>query len=368
IQNVVGRDMWLKLMKGIHLCLPRNPPNVDRPKDITQRNELNIERVTCVYKEDLATWYADVKSFDVPLEQLIGGAGPAGAPGTAAPGTAAPNTAAPNTAAPNTAVPNTNAAAPNAADAAPNAAAPNAAAPAATPAEPPKGPGWVFELKGYHYHNPQGRDFGQTFVARTLLKNLRLEEVAIPKEEQWPGGPTMFPLKKLGIGHSVLITEKSVEWNYKLEVDDPEEDAEKPGEKEKKNQAPRAGMPANGPMGQPGAAAAQAKKKWIDAPRYEFIVQFCWQVPSPDTMVELAAIYPGSADPANAAPAPGSEEQKGNGVPGGATGIPRDAANLNEDNAAEAPPADEGDNAAGPQPNAGTAPAANAPGTTGDGK
>jgi len=418
IQNVVGRDMWLKLMKGIHLCLPHNPPNVDRPKDITQRNELNIERVTCVYKEDLATWYADVKSFDIPLEQLIGGAGPAGAAGTAPPAAANSNGAAPPvTAAPVTPGAPAPAASPTGAPAAttppnptgnpapvagapgatPPAAAPaNGAAPAAAPppgapaapqtgaapaasagpAEPPKGPGWVFELRGYHYHNPQGRDFGQTFVARTLLKNLRLEEVAIPKEEQWPGGPTTFPLKKLGIGHSVLITEKSVDWANKLEVDDLEEEIDKPGgEKDKndkdkkKGQPARPGMPANGPMGQPGAAGSQAKKKWIDAPRYDFVVQFCWQVPSPDTMVELAAIYPGSADPANAAPVPESEDENGKKTPGGAAGIPRDAANRNEDNAAEAPPADEGDNAAGPQPNAPAAPAANnPPGTTGDGK
>jgi hypothetical protein len=30
-------------------------------------------------------------------------------------------------------------------------------------------------------------------------------------------------------------------------------------------------------------------------------VQFCWQVPLPDTMVELTQVYPGVADPANAA-------------------------------------------------------------------
>ncbi|OYV87080.1 MAG: hypothetical protein B7Z73_10645, partial [Planctomycetia bacterium 21-64-5] len=64
IQNVVGRDVWLKLMKAVNLCLPRNPPGVERPKEITRRNEINIDRVTCVYYEDLGTWYGGVKEYD----------------------------------------------------------------------------------------------------------------------------------------------------------------------------------------------------------------------------------------------------------------------------------------------------------------
>src|SRR5581483_9634749 len=94
--------------------------------------------------------------------------------------------------------------------------------PAAAPTEPPKGPGWVFELRGYHYHNPRNNpsNIGPAFVARTLLKNLRQEEMPLPLEERLPGGPTAFPLKKLGIGHSILITTQSVSWQNKLEVDD----------------------------------------------------------------------------------------------------------------------------------------------------
>ena len=203
----------------------------------------------------------------------------------------------------------------------------------------------MFELKGFHYHNPQGRDFGETFVARTLLKNLLLDEVVIPKEERWDGGPTTFPLKKLGIGHPVLITTKNVVWDNKLAVDDVEEETEKPTDakaasKNKGKPPGRPGMSPNAPMGPPGAGGAQGKKKWIDAPRYDFVVQFCWQVPPPDTMAELATLYPGAVDPANAAipvPAPTATD---NGSPEDAAAESLGPAAEADDNNAETPAAD----------------------------
>lgn len=189
-------------------------------------------------------------------------------------------------------------------------------------------------MRGYHYHNPTGgRDFGQAFVARTLLKNLMLDEVVIPQGERWPGGPATFPLKKLGISHAVLISDKSVaksvDWNHKLLVDDVDE------EPEKKPPTARPSAQASAPMGQPagpgGDNGSQTKKKPIDAPRYDFVVQFCWQVPSPDTMVELAAVYPGVVDPANAAEGEPSDAAEGGGAPAGAPAQPPgpDAAKSN---------------------------------------
>ena len=145
---------------------------------------------------------------------------------------------------------------------------------------------------------------GAAFVARTLLKNLLQDEVPLPALERWEGGPTTFPLKKLGISHPVLIPLKNVQWSNQIEVDDVEE-AEKPGEGDgKKNDEkskPAAKTPNRNPLG--GAAigvGGDRPKKKIDAPRYDFVVQFCWQAPPPQTMVELTQIYPGAAA-ANAA-------------------------------------------------------------------
>ncbi|HVA48321.1 MAG TPA: type IV pilus assembly protein PilM [Pirellulales bacterium] len=317
IQNVVGRDIWLKLMKAVNLCLPRTPPGMERPKEITQRNEINIDRITCVYYPDLGTWYGGVKAYDRPLSELMGGSPAAAANGIPA-GPAAPaNGAQPGPAvapAPADGQPGGGAAPPAgpAAPAAPAAggapAAPaEAAAPAAAANEPPTGPGWVFELRGYHYHNPQGGDFGAAFVARTLLKNLMQDEIPLPLEERWEGGPTSFPLKKLGIGHPVLISTKNIDFKYKLWIDAVQEEPQKPsnGKDDKagagKKAKPAAGR-ANAPMpGMPGAAGGgQAEKTLIDAPRYDFFLQFCWQVPKPDTMVELVQLYPGAVGPADA--------------------------------------------------------------------
>ncbi|HWB13490.1 MAG TPA: type IV pilus assembly protein PilM [Pirellulales bacterium] len=313
IQNVVGRDIWLKIMKGVNLCLPHDPPTVERPKDITQRNEINIERITCKYVDDLgANWYDAIKSYDKPLADLMGSQGAAAVglpapPGDAAAanGAAAANPAGPNGAAP--ANPGATSAPAAAAGTAPpaNGAAPapagdaTAAQAAAAPVEPPKGPGWVFELKGYHFHNARNNpsDLGAAFVARTLLKNLREADRPLPVEERFPGGPTAFPLKKLGIGHSILITTENVNWQNQIEVDDYEDDSKT----DDKKSADKKGKPAAGRPAGPGAADRGRVK--IDAPRYDFVIQFCWQVPPPSTMVELAQLYPSAGAPGNGAAA-----------------------------------------------------------------
>jgi hypothetical protein len=313
IQNVVGRDIWLKIMKGINLCLPHDPPMVERPKDITQRNEINIERVSCKYVEDLGNdWWNGVKSYDKPLADLMGPQGGAAAGLPPGPGDAAAANGGPNAPTPVATPPGAPNAAPPA-GAAPTATTPpagDAAAPTApaAPAEPPKGPGWVFELKGYHYHNPRNNpsDMGPAFVARRLLKNLQQDEIPLPVEERFPGGPTAFPLKKLGIGHAILITDKNVDWQYKLEVDDYDDDSktdDKKSDNEKKGKPTARPTTNAGPTGF-GSGADRGKKKMIDAPRYEFTVQFCWQVPPPDTMVELTQLYPSAAVAGNGAAAP----------------------------------------------------------------
>ena len=138
---------------------------------------------------------------------------------------------------------------------------------------------------------------GTAFVARTLLKNLRQDEVPLPPEERFAGGPTMFPLKKLGIGYSILITSQSPDWSNEIEVDDDGEDANADDKKgangKEKKPKPAAARPVQG--------GAKSGKKKISAPRYDFTVQFCWQVPPPDTMVELTQLYPSAAAGGNAA-------------------------------------------------------------------
>lgn len=213
---------------------------------------------------------------------------------------------------------------------------------------------------------------GAAFVARTLLKNLKQDELPLPVLERWQGGPTTFPLKKLGIGHPVLMTTRSVVWQHKLEVDDDEE-AEKPADgdeksakgKDKKGKSAAAKPVNRGPMpaggGLLGADADKPKKKWIDAPRYEFVVQFCWQVPPPETMVELTQLYPGAVglpDAAAAEMAADEEEADDASEEGVAGASDEPAADGETDGAAPAMENDEAaadakppaPNSAGPKP------------------
>jgi hypothetical protein len=83
----------------------------------------------------------------------------------------------------------------------------------------------VIQLRGWHYHNDR-KDLNQgiVFLRNTILKNLRQQEIALPPKEQFPGGPTMYPVGKLGIGTPVLIGRETIKFDNKLEIDDPEAD------------------------------------------------------------------------------------------------------------------------------------------------
>lgn len=334
IQNVTGRDAWLKVMKGIGLCLPRNEG--ERPANIVERNELNIDEFTCVYKDDLSTWYGEVKAKDKPWREYLstgigiappaanaspppadanappGGAAANGTPATlpAANGTPATPPAAPPAnvgtppqqpganAPPPATPPNAPGAlnAPTATDGAPPDGAQTAAAAPAAPREPPKGPGWVFQLKGHHFHNRKNQ-FGAMFVAETFLKAMQQDEV--PLDETWPGGPKTFPLRKLGLGFPVLLTDELVNWKNEIPVDAdeepaPDEEGKDDGEPAKKKPPKRNQRgPGIGIMGPGAMGDDQAPMEMMSAPRYDFIIQFCWQIPTPETMVELAHLYPG---------------------------------------------------------------------------
>jgi type IV pilus assembly protein PilM len=148
VSNVEGRTRWLALLRAINESLPphqwavvatgSNPPRaVDQtppgefskppPKDVAERNQVQITNIDCQQVDDLSKWFAGVKPWYVPL----GGAPPGGtAPGATAPGAGG-----------------------EAADAG------------------PAGPGMIVQLVGYHYHN-SGELQGAEYVKNTLLKNL----------------------------------------------------------------------------------------------------------------------------------------------------------------------------------------------------
>jgi hypothetical protein len=218
---------------------------------------------------------------------------------------------------------------------------PQPAEAAPPPRNPPSGPGWVFQLRGHHFHNPKNQ-FGAAFVAETFLRQMQQDEVALPPGETWTGGPQTFPLRKLGLGFPVLITDENVDWDYELPIDADEDsalaDEGKEGKADGKAAAKKKPARNNRRGGGMvfGVGADQPQTPTIPAPRYDFVIQFCWQIPPPETMVELARIYPGDVPDA-----PVEDDSK--------EAAPRDAAAAGD--SAKAAPAEEAENtAAGPPP------------------
>ena len=213
------------------------------------------------------------------------------------------------------------------ADGAPAADAPAGDAPAGDAAAPadgagPSGPGWVFQLRGHHYHNKKNDpNQGEAFLSKALLQNLRKEFVEIPLEERQPGGPIKFPVKALGISYPVLVNFKPIDYSFRLVVEDL--DAED-GQARGGQVAP---MPGMGPemMGGVGGAGGPTATKTLSAPRFDFIVQFCWQAPSAEQLEKISAEIPSGealpeqpmvAAPAASAPAGNAAEGEPAAKPG----------------------------------------------------
>ncbi|HVW38565.1 MAG TPA: type IV pilus assembly protein PilM, partial [Pirellulales bacterium] len=180
VQNVSGRDVWLKVFKSINLCLPRNED--ERPKEITERNEVNIEDLDCVYYEKLEDWYSTVKNdYEKQYKEFA-------AP--AAPPAAAPNAATPadgSAVAANPAAAGTPAVTPGAAATPPAPA--NAGAPPvpAGPPAAPAAPGPAGAPPAPNGAAPAGQPAGQPAVAPADPN----APAAAPAADAGPGaGPT----------------------------------------------------------------------------------------------------------------------------------------------------------------------------------
>jgi type IV pilus assembly protein PilM len=87
----------------------------------------------------------------------------------------------------------------------------------------PKGPGWVIQLKGYHYYNEERGKEGANWVRMTLINNLLRGEILLPAG---PGGELVpFKTSELGIGFPILVGGDGVP----KEVEVPNPDAEVSG-------------------------------------------------------------------------------------------------------------------------------------------
>ena len=250
VGNVEGRIRWLELLRAVADCLPQAknpPPKADDPAiPIPDRNELHITNLECQQVEDVSQWFGGMKQWHQE------GADASDKPAGEAPAAAVPD-------------------APAAADASQSG---------------PKGPGWIVRLGGHHYHNADQRNQGAEFVRRTLIEGLRKNKVLLPAGER---GSEEVSMSELGITCPVLVNPKRV---YLEELVDPNADPEAgaPGGGMGGGMSSGPGglggpMPGKAPVpGAPPAKAAgdgAAAKGTIIVPRFDFVVQFCWQPKTP---------------------------------------------------------------------------------------
>ncbi|HEX3727592.1 MAG TPA: pilus assembly protein PilM [Pirellulales bacterium] len=295
VGDAEGRMVWLELLKALDQCLPSDPPD-KRPDDIEERRELHIKEFNCEWYSDLGPWYngaiaeriarvtAEMGASAPKAEQPAAAAPGAAVPGAPLPGAVPPGGSPPNPGLPSTAPPpglpgaTLPAGAPGMPP--PGGGDPNAAAGAA-PLAAPTGPGWVIQLRGYHYHNKHldASDSTTRFVRDTLIKQLREGKVKLAGKD---GKDQEVSVKDLGIGYPVIVSDE-IKFTPEEHVD------------------PNAGPPKPGPDGKPTA------EKTITLKRFDFTVQFVWQPTTRSKRLEIQeqrakAQNPSLASDAAAAP------------------------------------------------------------------
>lgn len=264
VGNVDGRLVWLEMLKAVNQCLPADPAEERTDKKIADRNEIHLTEMNCEWLPDLSTWYAAGIGEKIKMLQAMA---PTVAPAAVAPGTPPPE-GAPGAATPPPGDAAAAAAAPAAAPAAPEGTPPDAGA--APPADPnaaaggapptvedtgPKGPGWVIQVRGYHFHN-EDRKWGAVYLADTFIKNLREAKIKLVGKD---GKEETLPIKELGIGYPVIISR--IDPPTRVSIPDPTWVE---------------------PPAAPGAKAGKGapERPTIDLKKFNFTLQFAWQ-PTP---------------------------------------------------------------------------------------
>ncbi|MBX9788001.1 MAG: type IV pilus assembly protein PilM [Pirellulales bacterium] len=206
-----GRTEWLRTMKAINAAVPRDPKSADLPLDrIAEREELQITQIECAEVTGLEAWFGGVQRFR-PLPP------PRAKPEPGAEGEEV---------------------APEEAPSEEGTEGEEFALPPGV--EAPSGAGWVFQIRGYHYHNSGNPDNeGAQYVRKTLLTNLAEMKLQLPGEEK------ELSMAERGIMFPVLINPGTIV-ETTLDVNE--------------------GAP-------PGHAANVPAK----VRRYDFLVQFMWK-------------------------------------------------------------------------------------------
>ncbi len=166
--NSDRRRLWLEVLAAIYGGMNRDPvlekdPNVSPDEyKFFERKDFHFKKVESQFQEDLSKWFSKslqekYASQKLGREQLMGIAKPASTTG-------------------NTAT-------------------------AANDKDKLSGPGWVFELDGYHFYNGKKGEEKLDHVRRYLLEYFENGSIELPDED---GVMHRFTLKELGISHPIV--------------------------------------------------------------------------------------------------------------------------------------------------------------------
>ncbi len=156
----------------------------------------------------------------------------------------------------------------------------------------PEVPGWVIELRGHHFYNEDPETWAGTHVRDTLLKNLREGTIRLPIE--LGEGFEEFTMEELGIGFGILAVERLIDQNHRVPNPFYEPPTGDPAGGRGPGMGLGSGMEGLGGLGgfgggqQPQTGTGRPRSKprvdeeadnprFFPAPKYSFVVQFCWQ-------------------------------------------------------------------------------------------
>ncbi|TVP98431.1 MAG: type IV pilus assembly protein PilM [Planctomycetaceae bacterium] len=254
--NSERRLQWLEILRGLNAAVPRTaypdgkPPS---PKELPfeDRMDIHITEIESKRFEDLAEWFSEKRAVRY-REEVRNWARVTGNP--------VPEDLATTTG--------------------------------------PTGPGWVFELRGYHYYNSPKRlgSEGSNHVRKYLITNLMSKPIPLPG----PDGEIIdFLPDELGLSFPLLLNDDKPK---SVKIPNPDFDPETmrrpggggggmPGEFDAGEDEGFAGGPAGGPAaGRTRGVGPDGKKlepPELDVLRHDFIVQVVWQ---PNTMSERMQI------------------------------------------------------------------------------
>jgi type IV pilus assembly protein PilM len=213
--NADRRLLWLELLRSINAAIPRDedfkgkpyPPANEFPYQY--RKDIHVEKLDSRYFDDLATWFDEQHKRQYEDDRLgrLTLLGPNAADAPKVPTSAPDAAAAGDTGA-------ADAAAATPADA--TASADGAAADGAATGASPTGPGWVLELKCYHYYRDDRMKSieeranweKQNYVRRTIIDILENGFIVLPGDQN--GTMTKFTFKELGIAFPMMVAGNAV--------------------------------------------------------------------------------------------------------------------------------------------------------------